>query len=111
VLTATGRFGTELRLRLPDFSDRTKLFTRYLSKGRVCCKGEMESAARHSEGLSCADIEEVCRREILRAARASLEKNPDAGGEVQISIEEDVLKALDRWRLTETRTVHEGIPG
>ena len=99
-LRATGRFGTELRLRLPDSTDRSKLFHLFLNKDKLTVHGDLEKAATEADGLSGGDIEEVCRRVILQAARSALAKDPLCPGSVKIAVEEDLLKALDRWRLT-----------
>jgi transitional endoplasmic reticulum ATPase len=99
-LRATGRFGTELRMRLPDSADRSKLFRLFLGKEKLDVRGDLERAAAESDGLSAGDIEEVCRRVILQAARRSLEKDPLCPSRVEIAVDDDLLKALDRWRLT-----------
>lgn len=99
-LRATGRFGTELRMRLPDSTDRLKLFRLFLDKEKLNVRGDLERAAAESDGLSGGDIEEVCRRVILQAARSALEKDPLCPAAVEIAVEEDLLKALDRWRLS-----------
>ncbi len=97
-LRATGRFGTELPLKLPDASDRVLLFKMYLDKDSVCFAGDFEKAGASADGLSGGDIEEVCRRAILVSARQALEANPEVACEVSIT-EEELLKMLDRWKL------------
>ncbi len=99
-LRATGRFGTELRLRLPDSIDRSRLFRLFLSKEKLNVQGDLEKAAAEAEGLSGGDIEEICRRVILQGARRAIERDPGCPGPVEISVEDDLLKVLDRWRLT-----------
>jgi len=98
-LTAIGRFGTELPLRKPDQADRVELFRMFLTSGKVEFKGEFKKAAQSAEGLTGGDIEEVCRRVILQAARSAAEKGAESGCEITVS-EDDALKMLDRWKLT-----------
>jgi transitional endoplasmic reticulum ATPase len=104
-LLATGRFGTQLRMKLPAFDDRRRLFEMYLAKGRLVVQGDPEVAARNSEGLSGGDIEELCRRVILRAARRTLEQDASGSGLVHINMEQDVVKTLDTWQLTADKRV------
>lgn len=97
-LRATGRFGTELPMKHPDLQDRLALFQMYLSRDWVCFTGDVDAVAANADGLSGGDIEEICRRVILQAAKSALELSPDAQCEVQIS-QDDVIKMLDRWKL------------
>ncbi len=98
-LRATGRFGQELRLNLPNSADRALMFEKYLCKERVRYAGAFDVAAAGAESLTGGDIEEVCRRVILQAARCALNTNPDPTCHVTIS-EDELLKMLDRWKLT-----------
>jgi transitional endoplasmic reticulum ATPase len=98
-LTATGRFGTELALALPDSGDREALFGMYLSGASVLFEGDLHRAALEAEGLSCGDIEEICRRVMLHAARVALEKHDPPPDRITIP-EADLLKTLDRWKLS-----------
>lgn len=107
LLRATGRFATELRLKLPTSSDRLKIFRMYLSKKKIKLSGDLERAVAVSEELSGGDIEEVCRRVVLQSARCALEQEGIIPCQVTISVENDLLKALDRWRLT-SHGLHSG---
>jgi len=98
-LRATGRFCHELRLKAPDADDRAHIFSHYLTKERVTFHGDTAVAAAQAGGLTAGDIEEVCRRLILQAARSAMEQENVKPEAVTIS-EEDVLKMLDRWKLT-----------
>jgi SpoVK/Ycf46/Vps4 family AAA+-type ATPase len=97
-LRATGRFGTEVSLKLPTSQDRISIFQMYLNKGNVCFDGDFHRAADNSQGLAPGDIEGVCRRVILQAVKRTLQEDPSAACEVAI-LEEDLLKMLDRWKL------------
>lgn len=97
-LRATGRFGTEVSLKLPTPQDRISIFQMYLNKGNVCFDGDFHRAADNSQGLAPGDIEGVCRRVILQAVKRTLQADPSAACEVAI-LEEDLLKMLDRWKL------------
>ena len=98
-LKATARFGYELNLRPPVLPDRILLFDMYLRKDGVVFTGDFTSVAQESEGLAGGDIEEVCRRVILQAARRALDTGPDVIGKILVS-GDDLLKMLDRFRLT-----------
>lgn len=56
------------------------------------------------QGLTGGDIEEDCRRAVLQAARCALHQD---GGEVsKVTVPEgDLLKILDRWRLTSSHRI------
>ena len=97
-LRATGRFGTELPLKRPEPEERVALFRLYLTRERVCFDGDFEVIAGNADGLSGGDIEEVCRRVLLQAAKSALEERPEDTCEVSIS-QDEVLKMLDRWQL------------
>ncbi len=98
-LRATGKFGHELPLKLPDASDRALLFQKHVNGEKVTFSGDFRAAAEESEGLSGGDIGEVCRRVVLQAAKCALDAEPEAECRVTIS-EDDLLKMLDRWKLT-----------
>lgn len=97
-LRATGRFGQELKLRLPDDKDRGLVFRNYLTKDRIRFVGDFSVLSKAAEGFSCGDIEEICRMMILDAAKTSLEEH---GGVVELVklTEDDALRAIDQWRL------------
>jgi transitional endoplasmic reticulum ATPase len=97
-LRATGRFGQELTLRLPEETDREEIFRKYLSRERIRYSGELESLVREGEGLSCGDLEEICRRAILSAAKLLLEKEAAAPDGVELT-ENDLLRSIDQWKL------------
>jgi transitional endoplasmic reticulum ATPase len=98
-LRATGRFAHELRLKLPEPAERALIFRFYLTKERVSFHGDVGVAAANAAGLTAGDIEEVCRRVILQAARRSIEDESNGANQVTVT-ETDVLKMLDRWKLT-----------
>lgn len=97
-LRATGRFGTDLSLKPPNSEDRILIFRMYLDKDSICFNGDLNRAAEDAQGLTGGDIEEVCRRVILEAARNVLQANANAACEVTIT-ENDLLKMLDKWKL------------
>lgn len=98
-LRATGRFSTELSVRLPGDRDRAALFRMYLSGERVSFEGGLEVIAAHAVGLSGGDIKEICRRVVLKDVRSAVERGDGIIGQVTVS-ENDVLKMLDRWKLS-----------
>ncbi|MEJ2715756.1 MAG: AAA family ATPase [Deltaproteobacteria bacterium] len=98
-LRATGRFGTELPLRKPPLEDRAALFRMYLPTESIEIEGDLRTAAQAADGLTGADIEEVCRRVVLNAARAAVDRG--ATDETRLTVsDEDIVKMLDRWKLT-----------
>ncbi len=96
-LRASGKFGTELKLRPPDAEDRMALLRMYLSRDGVKFHGDLDAAVPESEGLTGGDIKEACRRAVLAAARCLMESGSADGCHVEIS-ETDLLKALDRFK-------------
>lgn len=105
-LRATGRFGQELLLRLPSEKDRKEIFQKYLSRDRIHFSGDFPEPAKESEGLSCGDIEEICRRAILNVAKVVLEENKDAPESVTLT-ENEVLRAIDQWKLMRSLYISE----
>jgi hypothetical protein len=69
-----------------------------LSRERIRYSGELESLVREGEGLSCGDLEEICRRAILSAAKLLLEKEAAAPDGVELT-ENDLLRSIDQWKL------------
>ncbi|MGC8605114.1 MAG: AAA family ATPase, partial [Desulfomonilaceae bacterium] len=100
-LRATGRFGQELKLRLPDQKDRELIFRKYLSNDRISFKGDFDLLATESEGVSCGDIEEICRMTILDAAKIAVELNGIEVEYVELT-ENDTLRSIDQWKLMRT---------
>ena len=95
---ASGKFGTQLKLKVPDEKDRLALLRMYLSRDRVRFRGDLEVAVPASAGLTGGDIKEACRRSILVAARCLMESGPTDGCQVEID-ESSLLKTLDRFKL------------
>lgn len=98
-LKATGRFGYELRLNSPNATDRARLFEMYLKRDSVVVTDDVQAAVEESEGLSGGDIEEICRRVILQAAKHALESSSGGARNVCVSVD-SLLKIMDRFRLT-----------
>ncbi len=98
VLRASGKFGTELRLRVPDGDDRTELFRMYLDRRGVKFDGDLAAAVREAEGLTGGHIKEICRRAILASARCLMESDSARACEVTLT-ETDLLKAVDGLKL------------
>jgi transitional endoplasmic reticulum ATPase len=98
-LRATGKFGIELALPLPDRADRAAIFGKYLAEDGIQFYGDVEVLAEHAEGLAGGDIEEICRRAMLQAARAAVERGSGEEYELTLSVD-DLLKTMDRWRLS-----------
>ncbi len=84
---------------MPDSEDRKAIFRMYLSGSRICFNGDLQELSRNSEGLSGGDIQEVCRRAVLQAAKCLIDNGQQEDCDVILS-EDHLLTALDRWRLT-----------
>jgi len=102
ILRATGRFSHELRLQLPANSDRLAMFKMWLNAGQLSFLGDYTTLCKESEGLSGGDIHDVCQRALLQTARHVFENPENAPEEIHIA-SDDVLKVLDRWKLTRPR--------
>lgn len=96
-LTATGRFTNELKLRLPSDIDIRRLFTKFLITDHVSFDDCFDELIPQASGLSCADVEEICRRAVLQGAKKNLETQKEVGDQVSLAIA-DVLQALDEWK-------------
>lgn len=99
VLTATGRFTNELKLKLPSDDDLNALFTRFLKTDHVSFSGEYQSLVDQARGLSCADVEEICRRAVLMGARKAMAQNSEIGAHIGID-QTDLDDALSDWKAT-----------
>jgi transitional endoplasmic reticulum ATPase len=97
---ATGKFATELHLKKPGLADREAMFRMFLNGNCVTFEGDFPVVAGSAEGLTGGDIEEVCRRAIIQAARRLGDDLPVDGGSVPVT-ENDVIRMLDRWELTQ----------
>ncbi|MGC8658619.1 MAG: AAA family ATPase [Desulfomonilaceae bacterium] len=97
-LRATGRFGQELKLHLPDEMDRCLVFRHYLARERTRYTDEFSVLANASQGFSCGDIEEICRTIILDAAKRCLEEHNYEADFLELT-EHDALSAIDQWKL------------
>jgi SpoVK/Ycf46/Vps4 family AAA+-type ATPase len=95
-LRATGRFGSELPLRLPRAQDRKEMLSMFLNIGGVNYKGDYQAIISETKGLSGGDIKEICRRAILSGAR---NWSDTEGQELELN-QDDALRAIDRWKLT-----------
>lgn len=100
-LMTTGGFGNTLNLKLPDLSCRTELFKKFLTKGKSKFTGEIESIAKAATGLSCRDVEQLCKKTQLTCLKRQLDESGAAPSEILIH-DHDILKALEAWRLSET---------
>ncbi len=97
-LRSRGRFGNELRFKLPSLTDRTELFKMNLNSERIVFNGDYNFLAANSEGVSCAEIAEVSRRVILQSAKRHFECECESP---MIEIHQDeLMKALDKLRFS-----------
>lgn len=72
-LLRPGRFDRRVRLGLPGAEARRKLFEIYLA-GRPCLPDlDLDELVRATEGMSPADIKQLCDRAAARAARREAE--------------------------------------
>lgn len=72
-LLRPGRFDRKVHLELPGREARRKLFEIYLA-GRPCARDlDLDGLAENTEGMSPAEIRELCDRAAARAARREAE--------------------------------------
>lgn len=98
-LTATGRFTNELKLKLPTDVDLEALFQRFLKTDHVSFNGTFDNLVDQARGLSCADVEEICRRAVLMSAKKEMSINSELGALVNIE-QSDMDVAFDDWKAT-----------
>ena len=98
-LTATGRFTNELKLKLPADADLEALFHRFLKTDHVSFNGAFDQLVDQARGLSCADVEEICRRAILMSAKKEMSINSELGALVSIE-QSDMDIAFNDWKAT-----------
>jgi len=89
-----GRFDIKLNIGLPDLKSRKKIFEVYLKKiKKLDKKVKVEDLAKITNGLSGAQIEEVCREAGMEYVRRSIEnKKPN---EITFKDFEKVIKTIN----------------
>jgi SpoVK/Ycf46/Vps4 family AAA+-type ATPase len=71
----------------------------FLNTGGVSYGDQYDRIVPETEGLSGGDIKEICRRAVLHGVR----QTPKTRGKEDLVLkEDDVLGAIDRWRLTKS---------
>lgn len=98
-LTATGRFTNELKLRLPSEEDIKLLLQKFLLTDHIAFDGNFDELIAQAVGLSCADVEEICRRAILLSAKKEMQTSPELGSKIMLS-QTDLNDALNDWKAT-----------
>jgi len=90
-----GRFDIKLNINLPDLKSRKKIFEVYLKKiKKLSKKVKAEDLAKITNGLSGAQIEDVCREAGMNYVRRSIEnKKPN---EVTFKDFEEVIKTVNQ---------------
>ena len=66
-LTRAGRLDKTIEVPLPDAHARERLFELYLSKLKLAEEIDISALVQVTEGMSCADVREVCNRAGLSA--------------------------------------------
>lgn len=92
-LTRSGRFDRQIELELPKRADREQIFHVHLRRTPVEEPVAWAELAEGAEGLTGADIAEVCRRAVFRAIRRIL-----AGEGESVVRGEDLVAALAEVR-------------
>ncbi len=98
-LTATGRFTNELRLKLPSDEDLKSLFSKFLKTDHISFDGDIDRLTDQACGLSCADVEEICRRAVLMGAKKEMRLDSELNASVVLT-QPDLDDALAEWKST-----------
>ena len=85
-LMRAGRFDRQIHVNLPDLNERKEIFQVHIAKLKLDDSFDLEQIAKHTPGMSGADIANVCNEAALGAAR----KNKTSVSN------EDFLEAVDR---------------
>ena len=68
-LMRAGRFDRQIHVELPDLKEREEIFTVHLRNLKLADDFDLEFLAKHTPGISGADIANVCNEAALTAAR------------------------------------------
>ena len=68
-LMRAGRFDRQIRVTLPDLNERKEIFEVHLRGLKLAADFDLEQIAKHTPGMSGADIANVCNEAALGAAR------------------------------------------
>lgn len=68
-LMRAGRFDRQIHVELPDLNERKEIFQVHLQKIKLSNDFDLEQIAKHTPGMSGADIANVCNEAALGAAR------------------------------------------
>ena len=85
-LMRAGRFDRQIHVELPDLNERKEIFQVHLRNIKLAEDFQLDQIAKHTPGMSGADIANICNEAALGAAR----KNRDAVSQ------QDFLDAVDR---------------
>ena len=85
-LMRAGRFDRQIRVELPDLNERKEIFEVHLRNIKLADDFDLEQIAKHTPGMSGADIANICNEAALGAARSN---KPAVGNQ-------DFLDAVDR---------------
>lgn len=85
-LMRAGRFDRQIHVDLPDLNERKEIFQVHLKGLKLSADFDLEGIAKHTPGMSGADIANICNEAALGAAR----RNRDS------VTNQDFLDAVDR---------------
>ncbi len=68
-LMRAGRFDRQINVTLPDLNERKEIFQVHLRNLKLAPEFDLEKIAKHTPGMSGADIANVCNEAALGAAR------------------------------------------
>ena len=85
-LMRAGRFDRQIHVDLPDLNERKEIFTVHLKGIKLADDFDLEAIAKHTPGMSGADIANICNEAALGAAR---------GGRKSVT-NQDFFDAVDR---------------
>ena len=85
-LMRAGRFDRQIHVDLPDLNERKEIFQVHLKKIKLSDDFDLEQIAKHTPGMSGADIANICNEAALGAARRNATSVSN----------QDFLEAVDR---------------
>lgn len=85
-LMRAGRFDRQIHVTLPDLNERKEIFQVHLKKLKLDQTFDLDQIAKHTPGMSGADIANVCNEAALGAARKDKKTISN----------DDFLEAVDR---------------
>lgn len=100
-LLRPGRFDYQIEIPLPDLRGRESIFSIHLNQKDLAPDVDLDLLVRDTEGMSGADISEICREAMWEAAKVGGYKNEHLTITMQNLLRglENVKKSLTRYKV------------